>query len=724
MALIKLEDVCKTYHLGKVDVLALQGVSLEIERGEMVAIMGTSGSGKTTLMNTLGCLDRPTGGRYWLDGEEVTHLSAAERAMVRNRKIGFVFQTFNLLPRTRAIDNVTMPLAYIARDLPHKERVQRARALLERVGLGARMDHEPSQLSGGQQQRVAIARALVNSPALLLADEPTGNLDSKTSAEILQLFQRLNAEEGITVVLVTHDANVAGHARRIIRFHDGFVEEDRRVNDQCPTSNGQRPMANVQRPGQGVWAALLGPWSLVLGHLSFLSALFLIALHALRRNVLRSALTMLGIIIGVSAVIATVEIGQGASAALQQNIASMGATGMIVFPGPASSQGVSVGLGAQRTLLPEDAEAVRRECPSVSCVAPVVMARTQVIHGNRNWVPNQIQGSTPSFLDVREWPVAQGRPLLDSDVRNGARVCLLGQTVATQLFDNESPVGQEVRIGNVGFTVVGLLARKGANMVGMDQDDLLLAPWTTIRTRISGLVLTNVNQSMVAPTDSLQKINTLNQLYPRSHQDLYPQQTPAQMNNTPLPARTASIDVIFVRAVSYQKIAQANAEITALLHARHHIHSDQADDFFIQNMSEIANVLSTSVRLLSGLVLGVALIALLVGGVGIMNIMLVSVTERTREIGLRMAVGARPQDILRQFLAESVVLCLVGGAVGIALGRGASTLLRVVLHWPIQASLAGVVAAVAVSVTVGMIFGYYPAWKASRLDPIDALRYE
>jgi ABC-type antimicrobial peptide transport system permease subunit len=458
--------------------------------------------------------------------------------------------------------------------------------------------------------------------------------------------------------------------------------------------------------------------------LRFLVVIFLIALHALRRNVLRSSLTMLGIIIGVSAVIATVEIGQGASTALQQNIASMGAASLIVLPGPASSQGVSVGLGSQRTLLPEDAEAIQRECPSVRCAAPVVAARTQVIRGNRNWVPNQIQGSTPRFLEVREWPVAEGRPLQDSDVRNGARVCLMGQTVARQLFDKESPVGKEVRIQNVGFIVVGLLARKGANMVGMDQDDVVVAPWTTIRNRISGLVLTNVNQSSATATDSLQKINTLNQPYPRSQQDLYTQPTAAQMANTPLPARTASIDVIFVRANSPHKIQQAIDEVSALLHARHHIHPEQPNDFYIQNMSEISNTLATSVRLLSVLVLGVALIALLVGGVGIMNIMLVSVTERTREIGLRMAVGARPRDILRQFLAESVVLCLVGGAVGIALGRGGSSLLRVVLHWPIQASLAGVVAAVTVSVTVGMIFGYYPAWKASRLDPIDALRYE
>lgn len=447
------------------------------------------------------------------------------------------------------------------------------------------------------------------------------------------------------------------------------------------------------------------------------------ALHALRRNVMRSALTTLGIVIGVAAVIAMMEIGGGSKRAVETSIASMGADNLIVMPGAAASGGVGFGAGSATTLTPEDGEAILRECPAVRGVAPVVRARTQVIYGNRNWVPLFINGSTPAYLEVRDWDLEEGEPFTDQDVRNGSKVCLLGQTLVRELFQGVSPVGQEVRVQNVAFKVVGVLSRKGANMMGMDQDDYLLAPWTTIKRRVSGQTLGNVNQSAAAAQNSQNQVNTLSDLYP-GQPSLYPVPSAVQLADTPLPVRFENIDALTVAAASPEQIPQAIKQITALLHERHHIHEGEPDDFTIRDMAEMTRALSSTTFLMTRLLLCVALISLVVGGVGIMNIMLVSVTERTREIGLRMAVGARARDILRQFLVEAVVLCLLGGAFGIAMGRGSSMLVSTMLHWPTELSVGAIIAAVAVSVSVGVVFGYYPAWKASRLDPIEALRYE
>jgi ABC-type antimicrobial peptide transport system permease subunit len=446
------------------------------------------------------------------------------------------------------------------------------------------------------------------------------------------------------------------------------------------------------------------------------------AFHALRRNKMRSALTCLGIIIGVAAVIAMMEIGNGSSKAIQKSIASMGADIVMVMPGTAASGGVSFGAGSVTTLTPEDSEAILRECPATRAVAPIVRARTQVVYGNRNWVPFFIYGTTTSYLDVRDWTdLADGEPFTEQDVRNASKVCLLGQTLVRELFQGVSPVGQEVRVNNVSFKVVGVLSPKGANMMGMDQDDILLAPWTTIKRRVAGSTLSNVNQS--APSAAAESVNTLSQIYP-GQTALYPAPSAVQAADTPLPVRFENIDQVLVAARSSAEIPLAIREMTQLLHERHRIRPGEPDDFSIRDMTEMTKALSSTTSLMTNLLLCVALISLVVGGVGIMNIMLVSVTERTREIGLRMAVGARARDILRQFLVEAVVLCVLGGALGIAFGRGGSLLVRVLLHWPTELSLGAIFAAVIVSVSVGVIFGYYPAWKASRLDPIEALRYE
>jgi len=788
MELIRLEDIHKTYYLGQVSVPVLRGVSLSIDRGELVALMGASGSGKTTLMNILGCLDRPTSGKYWLDGEEMSGLSASRRAVVRSEKVGFVFQNFNLLPRTAAIGNVVMPLDYAPHHVPRAKARQMATALLERVGLADHLRYEPSQMSGGQQQRVAIARALINHPMLLLADEPTGNLDSRTSVEILKMFQRLNAE-GITIVLVTHDPQVASFARRVVRIADGMIASDeqngivtgihiavgedpaeqplrphfgsdgdgsraapaalmhvaRAVSASTETtveSEGRimgrtKPAPTVERPTRQAASepeieqepasvAEKSPERFRRSPVLF-PATWRTALGALRRNKLRSALSALGVIIAVAAVIAMTEIGQGSKATLQNSIANMGANRLMVHSGSAATSGVRYGTGSAMTLTPQDAEEISRQCPAVAEVAPTVRARTQIVYGSRNWVPNTMLGTTPSYLAVAGWgEMAEGEMFTDRDVRNANKVCVIGQTVRRNLFENESPIGKNIRINNVPFRVVGVLGLKGANMMGMDQDDVVLAPWTTIKFRVSGTTLTNTNQSASASSSSSsssESVNTIENLYPPATSP-YLSRTASESANTPQPVRFINIDSIQVKAASAEEIPAAIEQITALLRERHRLKPGDEDDFYVRDMTEMTNMLTSTSETISTLLLVVALISLVVGGVGIMNIMLVSVTERTREIGLRMAVGAKAHHILRQFLVESIVLCLFGGGLGILLGRGASLLVRSLMQWPTEASLPAIAAAVVVSVGVGVIFGFYPAWKAARLDPIEALRYE
>lgn len=448
------------------------------------------------------------------------------------------------------------------------------------------------------------------------------------------------------------------------------------------------------------------------------------ALRALRRNLLRSALTTLGIVIGAGAVIAMMEIGQGSAASVQQMIASMGSNNLLIQSGAAASGGVTFGSGSVLTLTPQDAEALVRECPALERVAPMVRARTQVVYGNRNWVPPNIFGTTPEFLAVREWDVVEGETFSERDVRNGAKVCLVGQTLVRELFDGRSPLDEEIRIQNVPFRVIGVLSRKGASMMGMDQDDVILAPWTTIKYRVANTVLTNANQSAASKTDVTQQVNTLNKLYPSAGAALFPTPSAAQLANTPLPVRFTNIDQIMVSARSADEVPAAIRQVNLALRNRHRLRSGEPDDFNVRDMAEISRTLSATSKLMSGLLLCVACISLVVGGVGIMNIMLVSVTERTREIGLRMAVGAKARDILMQFLVESTLLCILGGALGIVLGRGGSLFMRDVLHWNTQPSIPAIIAAFVVSAGVGIVFGFYPAWKASQLDPIEALRYE
>ena len=706
---IGVSDLHRTYQLGDLEVRALCGVSLTIERGEFVAIMGASGSGKSTLMNIIGCLDRPTSGRYLLEGVDVASLSEPDLARIRRRRIGFVFQSFNLLSRTSALENVELPLFYSG-DPAHG--ATRAREVLALLGLAGREQSHPNQLSGGQQQRVAIARALINNPAILMADEPTGNLDSRTSLEIMATLQKLN-RQGLTIVLVTHDAELAAFAARVVMLRDGLIISD---NRQTPRQAAPAGAAEAEKPAPLTHRAI--PESDA-APLTFALMALRAAARALARNKLRSALTMLGIFIGVAALIAMVAVGQGANEAVEKQIASLGTNLLIVTPGTTTSNGVRAGGGSVSTLTVGDAEALLQDDWPVARVSYLDRQIAQVEYNHQNWSTN-IQGVTPSYLPIRNWIVAEGRPLDEEDERTGARVCLLGQTVVHNLFGEHSdPVGASVRVKGVDMQVIGVLEAKGQSGWGQDQDDVVLIPFSTAERKVLGVAApAAVPSGAATPTviNPYAAVPTASSIYSSDASQISPFGSP--------PKLAGVVHLIFVEVKSQALIPQAIDQISATLHARHHIQSGNDNDFDVHNLSAVVDAAEGSSRIMALLLATVASISLLVAGIGIMNILLVSVTERTREIGIRMAIGARRVHILLQFLVEAILLGMVGGAGGILAGVGASQAISSFAGWPTLLSPAAIVGSFAFSAAVGIFFGYYPARKASLLNPIDALRYE
>jgi len=685
---IDIRNVTRVYRAGDVEVNALRGVSMTVEHGDFVAIVGSSGSGKSTLMAILGCLDRPTSGQYFLDGVDVAALSEPELARIRSHQIGFVFQTFNLLARTSALENVALPLFYSRSGTVRRlNRLDRARAALELLGLGDREANTPAQLSGGQQQRVAIARALINSPSLLLADEPTGNVDTATSHDVMARLTALNREKHVTIILVTHEADIAAYADRVVTVRDGQIVSDER----------KRPLAAVVAP-----PAAARPQDEVAPSTSFAFAFMVMgaAAQALRRNLLRSALTMLGVFIGVAALIAMVAVGQGANEAVQKQIESLGTNLLVVMPGAVTTGGARAGSGSASTLTVADAQAIRREASAVAQVSYLNRQIGQVQYANQNWT-TQIQGVAWNYPPITNWRIAAGRDFTGEDETGAALVAVIGQTVYKQLFsESESPVGATILVKRVPLRVIGLFAGKGQTPFGQDQDDLVMIPFTTAERKVLGVAAPS--QAALASAIYVTAPNPFG-LQPRL---------------------TGKVNAVFVQAGRPEDVPVAINEVTETLVRRHHIHPGDANDFSVRNLSQIADVVQGSSRIMALLLATVASISLIVGGIGIMNILLVSVTERTREIGLRMAIGARRLHVLLQFLSEAVFLSLTGGAVGILAGLASSSIISIIAGWPTHVPPIAIAGGFLFAAAVGIFFGYYPARKASRLDPIEALRYE
>jgi macrolide transport system ATP-binding/permease protein len=646
--LLSLRDVTKTFVTGgDIKVHALRGISLDIYPGEFVAIMGQSSSGKTTLMNLLGCLDKPTSGSYFFAGRTVADLDRDDLAWLRREGFGFVFQSYNLIGTATAIENVEVPAVYAGAS--PAARHERAASLLASLGLTDRGTHRPNQLSGGQQQRVSIARALMNGGQVILADEPTGALDSKSGEEVMALLRDL-AARGHTVIIITHDCNVAAHARRIIEIHDGLIVSDSGP-DPTAISTDIPALKSNEVPSQSLlWGSLQEAMRM--------------AVRALRANVFRTVLTLLGIIIGVGSVVSMMAIGEGAKQAVIQQIGSMGTNLLLIRPGGRNMRGYN---GPVATLTPEDANAIAA-LPDVSSAVPEITGGATARLGDVDY-QTQIDATTPAYATVRSRPVGSGLFFSDLDSRSYAAVAVLGQTVVDNLLPHGGdPVGKYVLINNVPFQVIGVMSVKGANAAGMDSDDVIFIPLSTGMLRVFG------------------------QHYVRS---------------------------VTVAVKDISQIDQIQDRVTAMLTARH----NNNQDFFVRNMAEVLKTATTAQNTLTILLASVAAISLLVGGIGVMNIMLVSVTERTREIGIRMATGARTRDILQQFLTEAVAVSALGGIIGVLAGLGAAALIGS-LGTPVACTLAPVAIAFTCAVATGLVFGFAPAMKAARLDPVVALASE
>ncbi len=646
-ALLELSGISRSYQSGDQTVAVLKNVSLSIEAGEMVAIMGASGSGKSTLMNILGCLDKPSAGVYRVAGQDVATLDSDALARLRREHFGFIFQRYHLLPHLSAAHNVEVPAVYAG--LGKAARRERAVALLQRLGLSERVSYRPSQLSGGQQQRVSIARALMNGGQVILADEPTGALDSYSGEEVMTILKQLR-EQGHTVIIVTHDPAVAQQAERIIEIRDGEIIADSRPDGQ---SNPNAKPLEMVTPAPS--------WQQTIGR--FREALVM-AWRAMAASKMRTALTMLGIIIGIASVVSILVIGDAAKQMVLADIKSIGTNTVDIYPGKDFGDDDPT----FRQALKYDDLAALREQPYVSALSPSIASSMRLRLGNVDVAAN-VNGVSEQFFRVYGMTFTEGVGIDQLQVQSQSQTVVIDANTQRRLFPNQKEVvGRVILVGNMPATVVGV-AKEKQSMFGSSKTLNVWVPYSTMANRLMG---------------------------------------------------NAYFDSITVRIRDGYNSQEAEQQLTRLLTLLH-----GKKDVFTYNMDSLVQTAEKTTRTLQLFLTLVAVISLVVGGIGVMNIMLVSVTERTREIGIRMAVGARSGDVLQQFLIEAVLVCLVGGALGITLSFAIGLLVQLVLPgWQISFPPAALLSAFVCSTAIGVVFGYLPARSAARLNPIDALARE
>ncbi len=651
--IIELRSITRTYGSGDAAVQVLHGIDLQIARGEFIAICGQSGSGKSTLMNILGCLDTPTSGQYLFEGHDVAHCSPDELAALRSEVFGFVFQRYNLIGTETALQNVAMPALY--RGAGSQVREARAQQLLQRLGLADRANFRPSALSGGQQQRVSIARALMNGGRVILADEPTGALDSATGEEVLRLLHELHAE-GHTIILITHDVGIAVQADRVVHIGDGNI-----IGGAVPAAPAAATAA-VEVVATRPVAGQVEPEPIHANPVGDFAASFGMALRSLRNNLFRTSLTLLGIVIGVAAVITMLAMGDGSKAEVLRSIEAMGPDLLVVRPGAPNIRGSS----DIKTLTAEDGKALEG-LPNVLRVVPENGKGVTARFGRNDYSTNGV-GTTAEYPLARNWALLQGQFFSEADVASYAPVAVIGTTVRDAIFtEGEDPVGQSILIASVPFEIIGVMASKGESAFGSDLDDNIFVPITTGRIRLFG----------------------------QSH-----------------------VRAIALHLADMNRSEETAAAVSETLEARH-----RTADFQVRNMASLIETATQTQNTMSLLLGSIAAISLLVGGIGVMNIMLVSVTERIREIGIRMACGARRLQIQLQFLVEAVLVCAFGGLIGVGLGFAAGYAARA-FGSPVIFSLPPVLMAFGSAFVVGVVFGFLPARRAARLDPVVALASE